>query len=450
MTAVTLNPAGLLSPAASNVSKTSGKTGDTADFQEMMLGKLGNQTEAKTQQTEVTFSDGTKVKVSTPRTVKKAEAVKPEEPGEIGLGTEKETLKKNNVNAEEVASVLGIMNEIIEGITKILGISQEELSSAMDALGMNEEDLLNQDSLANLVLQLNGSQDMADMLVDNGMLETFNELRSFVSETLESEGYDVQSFSQILASAKLNAGVSEQENISDITDNSENMNDLSVVADSRTTDESSEVGNEAEEESSETDTFGSAKTDDDIGSTETAGRRIEINAGTFISNLEQAAEIDQMSEAQQAQFRDIVFQVAEQIKVHISPDTTSMEMQLNPENLGRVAINISSKAGVMTAEITTENQQAKEALETQLQILKENIESRGVRVEAIEVKVSEFSFADSKNAEGNSEQYEAEKNGRNPRRDFSVAEDTDDDSSEAVRIARDILMNSGSTVNYRA
>ena len=51
-----------------------------------------------------------------------------------------------------------------------------------------------------------------------------------------------------------------------------------------------------------------------------------------------------------------------------------LEMSLNPESLGKVNLNITSKDGVMTAQITTQNEVSKEALESQLQILKDNIE----------------------------------------------------------------------------
>ena len=43
-----------------------------------------------------------------------------------------------------------------------------------------------------------------------------------------------------------------------------------------------------------------------------------------------------------------------------------MEMQLNPEHLGKIYLNISEREGVIRAQITAQNEAVKEALETQL------------------------------------------------------------------------------------
>lgn len=446
MTAVTLNPAGGLSQAATGVVNNSAGTKEkSTDFGNLMLGKIGNKADTQANQTEVVFKDGTKTKISTP--VKKNDFSKmdvSEKTTEQIKGKIKDD--KGNINAEEAAAALGVMNNIVEGVAKILGVSEEELAGSLEALGMKPEDLLNQNSLTELVLYQNGSTDVSDMLVDNGMLETFNELRDFVNSLLADEGLDANSFADMLASKEF------KDAAADLLKNQEDAN--KVLSDfyqgeGNTSINTESVNVELNGSDNEGAGLGSGsagkKTDDGV-----EVRQVEINPESFINNLENAAEIDEMTQIEQAQFREIAFQVVEQVRVNISPDTTSMEMQLNPENLGRVAINISSKAGVMTAEITTENQQAKEAIESQLQILKESIEERGVRVEAIEVKVSDFSFADSKNAESDGDQYNQGQNQRNPRRGSFSVNDEEEGINEAAIAAREILQNAGSTVNYRA
>ncbi len=90
-----------------------------------------------------------------------------------------------------------------------------------------------------------------------------------------------------------------------------------------------------------------------------------------------------------------------------------MDMMLNPEHLGRVQLNISSKEGVLTASFITQNQVAKEAIESQMQVLKENLEAQGLKVEEIEVTIANFSFQQSSQMDGenkNSEQGKAKSN----------------------------------------
>jgi flagellar hook-length control protein FliK len=71
--------------------------------------------------------------------------------------------------------------------------------------------------------------------------------------------------------------------------------------------------------------------------------------------------------------KEIVNQIVDKIKVVIKPEATSMEIQLNPENLGKVNLSVISKNGQLTAHFTTESQAAKEALESQMQTLKETL-----------------------------------------------------------------------------
>ena len=89
---------------------------------------------------------------------------------------------------------------------------------------------------------------------------------------------------------------------------------------------------------------------------------------------------------------DIIKQIIDDIKVNISKDNTSMEMQLNPENLGKVHISVVEKNGVMQAQITTETEAAKHAIETNLLLLRENFQNQELKVEAIEVMVASYEF----------------------------------------------------------
>ena len=101
--------------------------------------------------------------------------------------------------------------------------------------------------------------------------------------------------------------------------------------------------------------------------------------------------------------QDITRQIVEQIKIMIKPEQTSMEIQLNPESLGRINLSVVAKDGIMTAHFTAQNELAKEAIESQMQVLKDNLNNQGLKVESIEVTVSNFSFDQSNQASAGSE-----------------------------------------------
>ena len=82
----------------------------------------------------------------------------------------------------------------------------------------------------------------------------------------------------------------------------------------------------------------------------------------------------------------------EQIRVSFGSDTSQLEVQLYPQHLGRIQIQVMMKNGVMTAQIHAETEMAKQAIEGQLQQLKDTFQQKSIQVEAVEVSVSTSSF----------------------------------------------------------
>lgn len=169
----------------------------------------------------------------------------------------------------------------------------------------------------------------------------------------------------------------------------------------------------------------------------------EIFNGTagFLQNLSQAvADVAGETVPQQAnmqQMIDIVNQVVEQIKVTLGKETTSMQMQLNPESLGKVLISVSSNHGVMTANFTVQTEEAKEALQSQMYNLREALESRSLKVDAVEVEVSDFAFSQSSQADAQDQKEFGRGNGKRFRFSF-------EDSSGDGDIATDTVQNKSS------
>ena len=115
----------------------------------------------------------------------------------------------------------------------------------------------------------------------------------------------------------------------------------------------------------------------------------ESPLNAFVERLSQSFEEVAQEEviAPREMMSNIVDQVVNHIRIRVLPQTTSMELQLNPESLGRVNLNVTSNNGLATATLTVQNEVAKEALESQLTVLRENLESHGLKVDSVEVNV---------------------------------------------------------------
>lgn len=158
--------------------------------------------------------------------------------------------------------------------------------------------------------------------------------------------------------------------------------------------------------------------------------------------------MDAMTEVPQTPVNttDVISQIVEQVRVNMNQNSTSMELQLYPEHLGRIQINIISKNGIMTAQIAAETESAKQAIESGLMNLKESFEQQDLKVEAIEVMVSTAGF------ERGNESQDAEKQSfesTSGRRTLRMG--VDEDEAEVVDEAEaEVMKAKGSSVSYMA
>ena len=142
----------------------------------------------------------------------------------------------------------------------------------------------------------------------------------------------------------------------------------------------------------------------------------------------------------------IVEQVVRQVRIRVMPETTSMEMQLNPASLGRVNLTVATTGGVATATMVVENQMAKNALESQLISLKESFAEQGLKVEEVEVTVAEFGLK--KENEQQQENMQQKKSGRRFRSDDELVEG--DDVETDLNLTSSQRRDSNSVVDYTA
>ena len=150
-----------------------------------------------------------------------------------------------------------------------------------------------------------------------------------------------------------------------------------------------------------------------------------------------------------AQMREIVTQVVEQIKVRVNVDTTSMEVQLNPENLGKVNLTVVAKEGHITAQFVTENEIAKQALESQVQQLKENLGEQGLKVDKVEVSVSNFDFSHSNQANTEEQRQQHSQEQRKVQRNLNLNDSVNlNDLTEEEQLAARIMTDNGNQVDY--
>lgn len=390
------------------------------------------------------------------------------------------SVKADLKSVENVANE--ITNEITNEVRDILGVDDETLANAMTALGFSALDLLDTSNLAKLVLTINGSSEFTDLLTDENMMNQLNSLIDVVENINWEEltGMSKEDFATALANSMQQSDIEDENLMTTVSDGEtfsvvqEDTPDRQVnvqtdVSDNMT-DAKQDVTVVVEKNQNEAEP-GSAQTDSDAGknmseeiaestvSDDDAVSSRQTNVqNNFIQNMEQTAvNVEQTQSARpdtvrMQQMVDIVNQVVEKIKVSLGTESTSMEMQLNPEHLGKVLLNVSSKNGMMTAVFSVQSEEAKAALESQMFTLRENLELRELKVDAVEVNVSDFDFSRSDQAMDGGQSKADDGNGKQMKFDFG--DDSSDESAisneekEAVR--KQVMRDNGSQIDFTA
>ncbi len=409
----------------------------------------------------------------------------------------------NSVNSLNQKSIDKVNEKIADEVKDVLGIDDDTFANAMTALGLSPLDLLESNNLAKLVLFVNGSSDFTDLLTDENMMNQLNELSDILgnlnwedltgmskSDFLEGvEDFNAKSqtgsdvfkedapaLAQETAVDAADSG-NTSENVSAEEESATNTNNVSTEKKSvqgettvNTSDNSSdtkvEVSVTKSEESSSQQSSSSSQSEDDMSEVTHNQTISEDDVTTdnqhtvrndFIQNLNQAVndtvQVAKPESVRMQQMVDIVNQVVEKIKVSIGTESTSMEMQLNPEHLGKLLLNVSSKNGVMTAVFSVQSEEAKAALESQMYTLRENLELRELKVDAVEVNVSDFDFSHSDQQTMNGDQSKADNgNGKQMKFDFddeaSSEEMISNEEKEAVR--KQVMRDNGSQIDFTA
>jgi flagellar hook-length control protein FliK len=417
-----------------------------------------------TKQTDETTSDlakteNTKAVAQADNQTQKAEDTRGSEDVKVG---DNEEIVVDEATLEKIA---GLLQEVQKTVMELLGLTSEELDKLLSEQGIVLVDLLQPENLQQLVLADSKATDILAVLTDENLSDTMNQLLQSVEDLMADAnlGMSPEQIKSILDQAKLLQDGNQITNQEGLTKEPVNTNQESnmevAVKVLNTKDEdniSSTKGNEDKNIQVEVikvnDAEGSSSgTQSDLSKNDNQDLKANEQFEVFLNNLSNASSSTQVkfdgNLVQVTEIREIANQIIERIRVTIRPEQSSMELQLNPENLGKVNLSVQSKNGVMTAQFIVQNEISKEAIESQLQTLKDTLNQQGIKVEAIEVTVATYTSQQNskENADGQAETKQGHNRNKISLEDaVSMTEDTEDN------ISQDITGIRGNQIDYTA
>ena len=416
-------------------------------------------------------------------------------------GQETESLDEEKIKdlAEEISE---ITNQIVDKIKSEFEVTDEEIEEAMEVLGLTIADLTKPTELRNLLMELTGTTDSIELLTNVELYDSVKEVTDFASnlftevakdfslsteqltEMINTESFE-EALNEVNVSVKTNEAEAEVEAeaeiVSEVTvdkttdaalafENSDkaNANETKPV-ESNNSNESEEVPIDTEKKAPDKiekpESFTQSSLMNDEAMNERSENRKSFNFDSsknqeFTFNQTQAVTNQTVntvgdivetvtSYTTGTDTDNIMRQVTDYVKVHISEDVTKMEIELHPASLGTVNMQINSQNGQITAHLTVQNELVKSVLETQMIKLQETFDEQGTKVSAIEVTVAEYSLnSQSDNnysEERNGRDYGSKKKGINLNEIGSL-----DELDEEEQLEAKVMEMNGSSVNYTA
>ena len=330
--------------------------------------------------------------------------------------------------------------EMMLAIQNVLNIPIEDIENALQELQMTPEDLLNPDNIQKVVLTLQGTDELS-LMTDEQLFADVKELMNesvkqlnALSEEMDITPEDMKQLLEQMKTPDKEVMISKNDTVVQ-RPIEQNVQDLPETVEVKTDKEMTKQGENGAEQ----------KGNGEFNFSQTVIEQLK-NA---VTKTRDAQPLSYTSATTQS----IMDQVSEMLKVTIKEDMTEMELQLHPASLGNVRVQVASKEGVITASFTTQNETVKAALESQIMILKDNLNEQGIKVEAVEVTVSSHAFERNLNEEGehSSEETQAKKKSVRKINLSDISGEMEDGILEQEdEIVADMMRKNGNSIDYTA
>lgn len=416
----------------------------------------------------------------------------------------KVTGKTDDADMQKVdQAVEEFAKEVQQEVKELLGVDDAQLEAAMKELGLTYQDLMDPVNLANLVMNLTGEEDQLGLLMNADFQELMQNVEVLSKNLLQELGMTPQEAAEVFAQLEQNAAQITEEvpqQMQEVTDTQADVLKVQQTDDVQITEQKSQVTGLTETNAAATESVESdgnvqnveetvsqeVRVENDQTASQQEGQQEEAPENSMTTE-DDASLLQQNDTTEKSIFTehtfqqtvqtirtdnitaapttavpqnvvfntlDVIRQVSEFTRVMYQGDTTSMEMQLNPENLGKIYVQVTAKEGVVTAHLAVQNEIVKEALENQTIQLRENMNQQGIKVEAVEVTIASHEFERNleQNQQGSAQDEQREQASKSPRRNISMnqLDELSGLMSEEEMLVAKIMRDNGNSVDFTA
>ncbi len=462
--------------------------------------KTGAKDESRTEDVEKTVDKATETPKEEPASTSDDCAADVREEGNEAQNVPEEMVSKVSEFVSKVSEFVSKVSEFVSKVQKVLqdsfSVTDEELLSVLEQLGFTMADFVKPDVVNACIQALSGAQDSVALLVNEQLYEVCTQAQREIMALGQVLDEEVQLTEEemkfIFSKLEELQTQSQPEGIQNVLSGEE----VSAAALTEETESGEAVGMEkamttaTEKDSTAVSFITQDKAEPKVRNLKEVEEapEEEVTVKQTVEKLRGNSQESGMAEQNQlgnenqpelqprepmtqnvfggdtvftsytsydGSYESIIRQVAEQVRVQVTADTSSMEMQLNPESLGKLTLSVELKQGMLTAKFVVENEQVKEVIENQTVLLREDLSRQGLKVEAIEVAVETHEFE--RNLEQGQQQSQAQEEARDAEKQKSGRRnlnldilEEEETLTEAEDLASKIMKENGNTMDYFA
>lgn len=299
---------------------------------------------------------------------------------------------------------------MLDHISSLLGIDTETLETMMDDMGMTPMDLMSMKNISSLVTEFFGIDSFSELLTHEEAATAIRKIDSVfkaVTEDLAKElDIEVGSLRSMIqghmSPEKSGEAVSAEVQLQTAQVDTE----TAKTSDTTVTAEGEDVKLEVVDERSTSETTEYSQ--------DNTGNEDKSFAQLMAGNAEMTKEVTVVTSDNQVVYKEVsagevINQIVTKAVVNLSDEKTTMQLQLNPEHLGKIGVQVTSEQGIVKGQFVAENHVVKEMIESNIVQLKEQLEEQGIKVDKIEVTVGNSNqfFQEQKEQQQQSKQQQA-------------------------------------------
>lgn len=322
--------------------------------------------------------------------------------------TSTSVLSTEKVSSENTETTLDETElKLVDDIADALGLSPDELTNMLNQMQMNIYDLFNPANFKAFMQEALGVDNAMDLLVSESALE---KLQSVV-DILEQTAIEVErnqgngKLKQVLDATSDKTPDEESQNLTIRL-----MNSMNTEALSQGTSSSGNNLSGGAMASASTGNLNGQSISENLDSTFQGilNQVVTQKTETIVMNGTVATIYKEVTA------KDVMDQIVTGMKVQVNEGNSKIVLQLNPENLGKIALSISHEKGEVTGQFVAESEAVKKIIESNLNQLKTQLQNQGINVNELKIVVGDSAsfFADEQDKGNSKDNSEAKKSRR--------------------------------------